>query len=598
MIRFSAFATLLLAVSAAMAAPLESVDVGAVTVGGEMGRRIEVTVENNLLELDLDGDFLAPFQARTKTSGYIGLGKTIDAFVRMAAHTDDPRLLERKEHLVSETIALQEEDGYIGMFAPEARMWKLWDVHEMAYIIYGLAMDHRFFGNDAALKAAEKAADYIMTAWRGEPDRIPGGGEITKYMAITGIQNGLIALTRETGETTYRDFAGDFCGLRTWNGPIVLGRWGNIQGHVYAYLCRSLAQLRLHRDQPNAALVRPTQRAMDFMLKEDGLAITGACGQHECWHDSQAGIANLGETCATAYLIRWLDEQMRMQADPRLGDVMERATHNALFAAQSPDGRRLRYYVPTEGPRVYWDGDTYCCPCNYRRIVAELPGMIAYRGGGGLYVNLYTASTVETNVGETPVTLVQETDYPQDEAVRITVQPAEPAAFPLHLRIPAWCTDAAVTINGAGQPEETEAGAWTRIDRTWKRGDVVTLELPVTPRLVAGRKANVGRAAVMAGPLVFCLSRAQNPALEDSGLRAVTIDPDTLAGPEPDDTVHPGGWKCTVKAWRTTAWYPHGPHDWTLTLTESADPASEETFFHVPNPNDPALDPDPLVITE
>ena len=131
---------------------------------------------------------------------------------------------------------------------------------------------------------------------------------------------------------------------------------------------------------------------MDFLTRQDGLVITGACGYQECWHDNQQGFFKLGETCATAYLIRLLDNMLRLEGDTLYGDMMERTIYNALFAAQSPDGRNLRYYSPFEGKRVYFDKDTYCCPCNFRRIIAELPTMVYYRCGGGLAINLYTTS--------------------------------------------------------------------------------------------------------------------------------------------------------------------------------------------------------------
>ena len=72
---------------------------------------------------------------------------------------------------------------------------------------------------------------------------------------------------------------------------------------------------------------------------------------------------------------------------------MERTIYNGLFAAQSPDGRQIRYYSPFDGPRAYFDKDTYCCPNNYRRIVAELPAMVFYRAHGGVAVNLYESAT-------------------------------------------------------------------------------------------------------------------------------------------------------------------------------------------------------------
>jgi len=576
---------------------LRSADLRRVAVGGEIGRRIEATIEHNLLAADLDGDFLAPFRERTAKSGYVGLGKTIDALVRFAAYSGDARVLEKKKRVVEEVLRLQEADGYVGFFAPEARVWSLWDIHETAYIIYGLTMDHKFFGETASLDAARKAADYVIARWTADPDREPGGGEITVYMAVTGFEGALLALYDATGDARYVDCCARFRGLADWDGPIVKGRWGQIQGHAYAYLCRSLAQLWLHRVAPNDALLRPTRRAMDFLLKEDGLAVIGTCGQHECWHDTQEGAANLGETCATAYLIRWWDELLRRDGDPLYGDLIERAVYNALFAAQSPDGRRIRYYIPFEGPRAYFEGDTYCCPCNYRRIIAELPQMIAYTTADGIAVSLYTPSTATLTLPSgVNVAIDQETAYPSDGHVRLRVQPETPATFPLELRIPRWCERARVIVNGEAQPGPAPTpGSWYFVRREWRSGDLVEVELPLSPQWVKGRKAQAGRVALLCGPRVFCLSRAHDPALEKEDLRLITIDPATLTGPFPDDTVRPGGLAFKVKAWKTTNWYPFAPTDWELTLTEFPDPDGEMTYFHAPNPEDPAFRNDPLI---
>ena len=119
---------------------------------------------------------------------------------------------------------------------------------------------------------------------------------------------------------------------------------------------------------------------------------------------------------------------------------MERSIFNALFAAQSPDGRRIRYYTPFECSRAYFPGDTYCCPNNYRRIISELPTMIYYRAPHELTVNLYTASTAKVDLGGgLSVTVQQETDYPSSGRVLLKVDPSQPAEFSLRLRIPRWC---------------------------------------------------------------------------------------------------------------------------------------------------------------
>ncbi len=594
---------LLFAAGAALVMPgladtFKRLDIGNVEVGGELGSRVDATIRNNLMVLDADGEFLRPFHDRTATGGYVGLGKLIDAAVRFAAYTDDPAVLARKQHLVDSIIALQEPDGYIGMFAPKARLWSLWDIHEMSYLIYGLTMDHRFFGNTKSLDAARRAADYIIAGWAAEPDRKPGDGAITVYMAVTGLEPALLALHKETGDAKYLDFCVGQRKLAEWDGPIVEGRWGPIQGHAYAYMARCIAQLRLYRIQPQPQLLVPAHRVVDYLTTRDGLVVTGTCGQHECWHSTQEGAANLGETCATAYLVRMLDELQRMEGNPEYGDLMERAIYNALFAAQSPDGRHIRYYSPQEGKRVYFDKDTYCCPCNYRRIIAELPQLIYYQSDDGIAVNLYSESTAHLTIDDVPVTLSQETAYPTNGTVTLRVNPEMPVSFALRLRIPKWCELADVRVNGAAEGESAKAGTYHTISREWKPGDVVDLSLPMTLRLVRGRKAQAGRVAVMYGPRVFCLDPALNPDVPEKVLRLITIDPGTLEGPFPDSTVRPEGLSCRVKAWLTTHWYPQAAPDWELTLTEFPDPGGEATYLHVPNPNDERFVEDELELAE
>ena len=93
-----------------------------------------------------------------------------------------------------------------------------------------------------------------------------------------------------------------------------------------------------------------------------------------------------------------LDRLLRITGNAQFGDMMERAVYNALFAAQSPDGRNIRYFTPLEGQREYF-GDTFCCPNNFRRIIAELPDMVCYRSGDGVAVNLFTPCTATSNCG-------------------------------------------------------------------------------------------------------------------------------------------------------------------------------------------------------
>ncbi len=573
---------------------MTALDPREVQVGGEIGRRIDITIRNNLLKLDVDKDFLKPFVNKSAKEGFIGLGMLLDATVRLAAYCRDPEVLALKKRLVGQAIQAQEPDGYLGMLAPASRMWELWDIHEMGYLIYGLTSDYRFFGETASLAAARKLADYILAHWSDKPDWQPQ--PINVHMAVTGLERALLTLSDASGEPKYREFCIRERKLPEWDLGIVVGRWGTVEGHAYAYMAHSLAQLRLYRMDPNDRLLVTTRRAMDFLTRHNGLVVTGTCGDHECWHDSQAGTTNLGETCTVAYLIRLLDDLLRLEGNPFYGDMMERAIYNALFAAQSPDGRRIRYYTPFDGPRKYFDGDTYCCPNNYRRIVSELPTLIYYRAEGGLAVNLYTASSAKVKLDQgIDLAVRQETEYPSDGRVTLRLDPSRPASFPVLLRIPRWSAGVKVAVNGEPLGEAIQSGRFLAIRREWRSGDRVEIDMPMPWRLVRGREAQSGRVAILRGPLVFCLNRARHQELANLDLRLLTLVPSSLEPPVRDDSVRPNGLACKVRAWGPGAWYPHAKPSLQLVLTEYPDPSGELVYFHVPNPRDEAFVADELI---
>lgn len=569
------------------------VEYGKVKVGGEIGRRIDITIENNLLAVDIENDFLKPFREKKNPGGYIGLGKTIDAAARFAVYSNDTRVLSLKNHIVDEVISSQESDGYSGIMLPEKRMWSLWDTHEMSYLVYGLVNDYRHFRNARSLEAARKTADYIIRQWSSMPAKWPGGLHL--LFPNTGMDRAFLALGELTGDDRYLKFLNEQLGLTDWNLGIVVGRHGTVEGHAYVYMARCMAQMELFRRTADVSLLRPTRRAIDFLTKGDGLLITGACSYQECWHDNQQGFYKLGETCATAYLIRLLDSMLRLEGNSLYGDIMERTIYNALFAAQSPDGRRLRYYAPFDGERIYFDRDTYCCPCNFRRIIAELPQMIYYTSDGGAVVNLYAPSSAELELGAgLRLELQQETDYPNSGKVVIRINPSREAAFPLKLRIPRWCNNASAVLNGDEMKISARGRGFLTIDRVWKPGDRIELEMPMAWRFVKGRKTQEGRAAVMRGPVLFCLNPERNPDIKEADMRLVRVDPLLpQEGPVNDTAVRAGGMACRIKG-IGPANYGSKP-DMELILTEFPDPDGKAAYFLVPDPTSDELMDDELI---
>lgn len=584
------------AVGADSFTPLE---LGQVKYGGEIGRRMDVTIHNNLLKLDVEKDFIAPFREKKAAGGFVGLGMLLDATVGLAAYSDDPAVKKLKDYLIEESLRHQEADGYIGMIRPENRLWHNWDIHEMSYFAHGLLRDYRLFGNERSLEAAEEILHYIVDGWKKDPERSPDNNAITTRMSVTGFEPALLTAYQLTGDAYYMDALINLRKFDRWDAQIVQGRHGKIGGHAYCHMSRLIGQLWLNRIRPDAQLVEGSRELMDFMVGGDGLVICGTVGFWECWHDTQEGLCQLGETCATAYLLRFWHELLQMDGDSLYGDLMERSVYNALFAAQSPDGRRIRYYVPFEEARVYWPDDTYCCPNNYRRGLSMLPLMAYYTAGGGPVVNLYTASTATVPLGgDLTVRLEQTTDYPSSGKVAIRVSPSREAEFPVRLRIPRWCDEATVAVNGEALEERPQGGRFHVLSRTWKEGDTIELDMPMTARFVKGRKAQSGRAAVMHGPVVFCLSGEDSAKYDTRALRRLTLDISTLEGPFPDESVRPGGLAFRVKAWDAEDNYPFATPANTLTLTEYPDPGTRQTYFRVNNRQDERLVEDELVNIE
>jgi hypothetical protein len=232
---------------------------------------------------------------------------------------------------------------------------------------------------------------------------------------------------------------------------------------------------------------------------------------------------------------------------------------------------------------VYHPTDTYCCPCNYRRIVAELPTFAYYAADDGIVVNLYTASQAEVTLRSgTTVALRQETDYPSSGQVKLQLTPAQPAKFALRLRIPTWAAETQLAVNGQAVAGPIKGGQFLPIEREWKPGDTVTIDMPMPFRLVAGRQRQAGRVAVMRGPVVFCLNPTQREELvklDGADLGRITLAPETMKA-VPDNSIRPGGVACKVQAWKPS--FSISPKtELELTLTEFPDPDGKQTYFRL-----------------
>ncbi|MBM4082168.1 MAG: glycoside hydrolase family 127 protein, partial [Planctomycetes bacterium] len=245
------------------------------------------------------------------------------------------------------------------------------------------------------------------------------------------------------------------------------------------------------------------------------------------------------ETCAAIANALWNHRMFLLHGHAQYLDMLERIIYNGFLAGVALSGDQFFYPNPLEadGKRRFnhggatrqpWFGCA-CCPVNVVRFIPSLAGYVYATQGESLYVNLYVAGAAEVKLGGQTVKLTQQTRYPWEGAVKLTVEPSRKAAFTLKLRIPGWAQgkpvpsdlyrylDAAappVTLKVNGQPVALGLkDGFAEIVRDWQSGDTVELVLPMPIRRVAAHEAvkdDVGRVALERGPIVYCVEGADH----------------------------------------------------------------------------------------
>jgi len=235
--------------------------------------------------------------------------------------------------------------------------------------------------------------------------------------------------------------------------------------------------------------------------------------------------------------------------EARYADLVEDALYNAVLGSADLPGRNFTYTNPLDQDfaRYAWHG----CPCcigNIPRTLLMLPAWMYARDAGSLFVNLYVGSTVQVGrVAGTDVEVVQRTRYPWEGAVEIVLKPAESRRFALRLRAPNRGVSAlyraepeangilALAVNGETVMPKMDNG-YAVIEREWKAGDTVRLELPLPVQRVRSDEriaADRGRVALRRGPLVYNLESVDqniDAALAPDAPLAATWEPELLEG--------------------------------------------------------------------
>lgn len=468
----------------------------------------------------------------------------------------DPKLEAYIDGLIVKIAAAQEKDGYlyttrtIDPLNPHPwagpQRWVLEGVnsHELYNLghLYEAAVAHyQATGKRTLLDIALRTADLL--------DRTFGPGKEVIWPGHQIVEMGLAKLYRASGDERYLKLAKFMLdvrgpGPRQGSGAMYTQSHQKVVdqseavGHAVraTYMYSGMADVAALTG--DTAYVNALDRIWDNVAGKK-LYITGGIGATAAGEAFGANyelpnMSAYNETCAAIGNDYWNHRLFLLHADAKYIDVMERTLYNGLISGVALDGTTFFYPNPLESngqhARSPWFG-VACCPSNITRFMASVPGYIYAQRDDSLWVNLFMSSTAEIKLdnGRT-VKISQETQYPWEGAVKMTVNPDQTAPMTVHVRIPGWArnepvasdlyrfagasTDPVVLkVNGKPVRLQIDKG-YVSIARTWKRGDTIDLTLPMPVRRVVANgqvAADRGRVALERGPIVYAAEWPDNP---------------------------------------------------------------------------------------
>lgn len=240
------------------------------------------------------------------------------------------------------------------------------------------------------------------------------------------------------------------------------------------------------------------------------------------------------ETCAAVGAAFFSQKMNELTGDAKYMDEFERSLYNNILTGISLSGDHYTYQNPLNSDKhARWEWhECPCCPPMFLKLVSAVPGYIYSHKGNDIFVNLFIGSSAKIDLEKNSVQLKQETRYPWNGAVALTVNPANEGNFTLKIRIPGWAraienpyglynsnVNAPVELKVNGKPVQMNiANGYAEINRKWKKNDKVELSLPMQPRVVTASEAVAdlkGMATLASGPLVYCLEGCDNNNLAD-----------------------------------------------------------------------------------
>ena len=467
---------------------------------------------------------------------------------------EDERIMEETGKWVDAILASQQEDGWFGPVVNKNEN-DAWPNMPMLNVLRSY---YEFSGDKRVLDLMTR---YFQ--WQLNNPRLYQTGWWEQFRAGNDMES-VYWLYNQTGETWLLDLVHKIHSrILDWDTP----DFKIYHGPNFAMQFREPAQYYLLTK--NEELLRATKTEYEKVMNLFGQVPGGMYGADESARLGHNDPRQAAETCAMVESMCSFEILLRMLGEPIWADRCEEVAFNSLPASMSPDYRMLHYLTApnmvqldrgdkSPGLRNHgchlaydanlWAGEYHCCTHNvgmWWPYYTEHLWMAT--AGNGLGAVMYAPCEVTAKVGNgTEVTITETTDYPFGDSIELSMAMTESVHFPLYLRIPGWCSEAKVLVNGQAVDVEPVALSYVMLDRKWSNADKVKLVLPMNITVKKWTK-NKDSVSVNRGPLTYSLK----------------ID---------EDWRRVGG----TDVWPTYEVYPSSPWNYGLVLNEEKPAASFE----------------------
>ncbi len=485
--------------------------------------------------------------------------KWLEGASAVLAVTHDPELNKTIEEIIGVIAKAQRADGYLQTAtlirerngdtnAVPFRDPNDFEMYNLGHLMTAACVNYEATGQTNLLAIACKAADFLdRTFQRPTPELARNAVCPSHYM-------GIVELYRTTRNPRYLALAKRLFAMRdrvTGGGDdnqdrIPFEDQDAAVGHAVRanYLYAGAADLFLETGDPS--LWTPLERIWTNVV-EQKMYITGGCGalwdgaspdgardQKTITRVHQAYGRNYQlpnttaycETCANIGNVLWNWRMFLATGRAQFMDVAELALYNSVSSGGGLDGTNYFYVNPlrqldTMPTELRWPRtrvaflNSFCCPPNLVRTLAEVADYAYGKSDDAIWVNLYGGSVLDTTFGNgRKINLTQESEYPWNGRVRITINECDGAPFALKLRIPGWVKSASVRVNDRPADNSPLPGTYFDLRRVWKPGDFIDLDLPMPARLIEANplvEDDLNQVAVKRGPVVYCLESTDLP---------------------------------------------------------------------------------------